>query len=256
MDVAGTRSSGLMFAVSLLLTVGAPPAMAQGSRTRLTDGAYTSAQADRGKITYSAKCAECHKADLAGVADRGPALSDDAFLINWESESLGRLFSKISETMPPRDLGSGPSDEDTVDLVSYILQINGYPAGSDELKPGRALDQIEIVRQSGRSLKQPTNFAVVQTIGCLTNGPGSAWTLTNASDPALTRDQRSTSAAQKAAAQPLGPNTFVLLSVAQFGPASYKGHKVEAKGLMYRSPDENLIDVTSLQTVASSCQPN
>ncbi len=248
-------ASGPILAVMSLMMVGAALAAAQDARTSLADGAYTAAQADRGKATYNAKCAGCHKADLSGVADKGPGLNGDTFLINWETDTLGRLFTKISETMPPRDLGSGPSDEDTVDLVAFILQGNGYPAGSKQLKPGRGLEQIEIVRLAGRTLSPPTNFAFVQTVGCLTHGPGTGWRLRAASDPVLTRDQPSTAAALKnAAAASSGPHTFVLLSVSALKPESYEGRKVEAKGLVYRSPEENLLDVTSLQPVASNCR--
>jgi cytochrome c5 len=241
----------------VFILAGVAAAAAQNSRMSLADGAYTAAQAGRGKITYDAKCAGCHKADLSGVADKGPTLSGDTFLINWETETLDRLFTKISETMPPRDLGSGPSDEDAVDLVAFILERNGYPAGSRQLKPGRGLNQIEVVRMPGRTLSPPTNFAFVQTVGCLTHGPGTGWTLKGASDPVLTRDQPATATALKnAAATSPGPHTFVLLSVAALKPESYDGRKVEAKGLVYRSPDENLLDVTSLQAVASGCQTN
>jgi cytochrome c5 len=231
--------------------------VAQGSRTSLTEGAYTSAQAARGKVVYTAKCAGCHKDDLSGILDKGPALSDDAFLINWESENVGLLFNKIIETMPPRDVGSGPSDEDTADLVSYILQVNGYPAGRAALTAGSGLDQLQIVRQAGRSLNPPTNFAVVRSVGCLSHGPGARWMLTAASEPIATRDRASSVAEVGAAAsQALGPHTFTLLSVSRMKLESYQGRKIEVKGLLYRSPDENLIDVTSLEAVAASCGSN
>ena len=251
--MAGARTSGPILTAACVMMVGV--AAAQDARTSLAEGAYTAAQADRGKVTYMAKCSGCHKADLSGVADKGPALNGDTFLINWETDVLSRLFAKISETMPPRDLGSGPSDEDTVDLVALILQGNGYPAGSRQLKPSSGLNQIEIVRMAGRTLSAPTNFAFVQTVGCLTHGPGASWRLSAASDPVLTRDQPSTDAAlKKAAAASPGPHSFALLSVTSLKPESFEGRKVEAKGLVYRSADENLLDVTSLQTVGSSCR--
>jgi hypothetical protein len=44
-----------------------------------------------------------------------------------------------------------------------------------------------------------------------------------------------------------------LISVVPFKPDSNNGHKVAAKGLLYRAAAENRLDVTSLQTVGSSC---
>ena len=160
--------------------------------------------------------------------------------------------------MPPRRIRVGRlSDEDTVDLVAFILERNGYPAGSRPLKPGSGLAQIEVVRMPGRTLKPPANFAFVQTVGCVTHGPGTSWSLKGANDPVLTRDEPATAATLKnAAATSPGPHTFVLLSVGSLKLESYEGRKVEAKGLVYRSPDENLLDVTSLQAVASGCQTN
>ena len=51
----------------------------------------------------------------------------------------------------------------------------------------------------------------------------------------------------------LGAQTFVLVSAAQFQPESHRGEKMEARGLLYREPAENRLNLTALQKVAASC---
>jgi hypothetical protein len=38
-----------------------------------------------------------------------------------------------------------------------------------------------------------------------------------------------------------------------FKAESHKGHKVEAKGLIYHAPSENRLNLLALQSVAGSC---
>ena len=57
----------------------------------------------------------------------------------------------------------------------------------------------------------------------------------------------------RAAERPPGPHTFQLVSVTPFKPESFKGQKVEAKGLMFRAPNRDRLNVSSIQPVASSC---
>jgi hypothetical protein len=45
---------------------------------------------------------------------------------------LGELFDKIKETMPRNDPGS-LSAQDAADVVSWLLQLNQFPAGQTEL---------------------------------------------------------------------------------------------------------------------------
>jgi hypothetical protein len=58
---------------------------------------------------------------------------------------------------------------------------------------------------------------------------------------------------KKAAASPLGSDQFLLVSVLPFKPNAYQGQKVSAKGLFYKDPSQNRLNVTSLQSVAPSC---
>jgi glucose/arabinose dehydrogenase len=90
---------------------------------------YTSDQAARGKAAYTQKCGSCHQADLSGLAQI-PALKGDAFLAMWGK--LGDLVDRIRTTMPPAARGTLSQDTD-FDIVAYMLQMNGLPAGPVDL---------------------------------------------------------------------------------------------------------------------------
>ncbi|HEY7441988.1 MAG TPA: cytochrome c [Vicinamibacterales bacterium] len=215
------------------------------------NGVYSAAQATRGKTTFETACIRCHGADLTGTT--APPLAGDKFLGNWETDSLNSLFVKIRDTMPP-NFGTILEPEAKLEILTYILQVNKFPAGVDDLKvDSEMLDAIQIVRTAGEAAAAP-NFALVQVVGCLSQGANNAWVLTNTSAPVVTKEQTSSAEALKRAeVQPLGADTFQLVSVAAFKPDLHKGHKVEAKGLLYRDPDDKRINLTSLQTVASGC---
>src|SRR5215468_9917336 len=145
------------------------------------DGVFTTAQADRGKAALLQNgCNGCHGAELGG--DRGPALKGDRFITAWENGSINRLFTKIRETMPPLN-AEQVSPEAKLDIVAYLLQVNGFPAGSTELALDTgSLDSVEIVRK-GADVSGVPNFALVQTLGCLAQGPNGRWLLTNSTTP-------------------------------------------------------------------------
>jgi mono/diheme cytochrome c family protein len=216
------------------------------------DGVYTSAQADRGKANFlSGRCGGCHQLDLSG--DRGPALKGDAFLSHWENGSLNVLFKKISETMPPNGANE-TTDEAKIDIVAFLLQSNGFPAGKSELRlEPEALDAIEIVRKGGATAAAP-NFALVQVVGCLTQNPDKAWMLTRTTEPVVTRqEQPNASGLKEAETKALGSQTFQLVSATSFKPEGHKGHKMEARGLLYKDSRDTMINLTSLQMVGSTC---
>jgi S-disulfanyl-L-cysteine oxidoreductase SoxD len=221
------------------------------ARKGIWDGIFTTAQADRGKAALSQNgCNGCHGAELAG--DRGPALKGDAFTTDWENGSVNRLFTKIRETMPPANAEQVPP-EVKLDIVAYLLQVNGFPSGTTVLKLND-LDSLQIVKR-GAEASGPPNFSLVQVIGCLTRAQNSKWILTNASDPVATKEEDSTPAALEAArSKPLGAQVLELVSVSPSLKAdSRKNQKVEVRGLLYRDPKYAEVNLTSLQTVASSC---
>ena len=222
------------------------------ARKTTFDGVFTEAQAERGKQNFlTGRCGGCHKLDLTG--DRGPTLKGDDFLAHWDNGSVATLFDKIRETMPPNSPNES-TDDAKIDIVAYLLQQNGFPAGKSELRAeGESLGIIDLVRK-GQSAATIPNFSLVQVVGCLTQGPNKAWTLTRTSDPALTREEEPTAAAIRTSqTKALGTQTFQLVSVVPFQPEGHVGHKMEARGLLYKDQNDARLNLTSLQMLATGC---
>jgi mono/diheme cytochrome c family protein len=219
---------------------------AQAPAPSIWDGVYSAAQAERGRSVYLNACIRCHGADLAGTT--APALTGDRFFATWGGDSISRLFEKIRDTMPP-NFSTTLDDSAKLDIVAFILQTNGYPAGRD-LRAGNALAAIQILRRGEQPKVQ--NFALVQAVGCLARGENNQWVLQRSSSPAATTESAPTEAALGAAASAaLGTGRFVLLSAAPFSPAASEGRKVEARGLIYQDAADSLLTLTSLKSVGA-----
>lgn len=96
---------------------------------------FTEEQADRGRDLFRAQCTECHYSS---------EFSDSQFKFKWSRRSAGNLYELIQTSMPETAPGS-LSPEEAVDVVSYILGMNGFEPGPTELVPDRAvLDAIEL----------------------------------------------------------------------------------------------------------------
>ena len=115
----------------------ATPALSQTSS--VWDGAYSSAQADRGAAKYRQECVMCHGPVLEGNGEAPPLVG--RFIPDWEGTRLSELFEKIQTTMPLFAPGS-LSASDTADLLAFILQANNFPAGARDLEPGDSLTHI------------------------------------------------------------------------------------------------------------------
>ncbi|MBA2076966.1 c-type cytochrome [Rhodanobacter sp. PCA2] len=91
---------------------------------------YTQAQADIGKAKFLENCSRCHGRDLGGMA--GPALKGANFASAASHFHVGDIFTIVSQNMPATQPGSLPKD-DYVEIMAFLLQENGYPAGSTAL---------------------------------------------------------------------------------------------------------------------------
>ena len=93
---------------------------------------YSAAQAGQGAIIFSQSCATCHGANLEGVA--GPALKGPVFKQMAQAQGLTAqsLLAVISQSMP-QDNPASLTPTQYAALAAYILQQNGYPAGSSDL---------------------------------------------------------------------------------------------------------------------------
>lgn len=112
-----------------------------GTETTVRDGVYNQEQAKRGRTAYDAKCAACHDGGTMG-----PELWGDPFLTQWENKYVGAFFSRIQTTMP-EDAPGSLSDNEVLDIVAYVLQTNGFPAGDKAIQSASALATMKFVRK-------------------------------------------------------------------------------------------------------------
>lgn len=218
------------------------------------DGVYAAAQAARGQDLYAERCSSCHGDFLDGDGANGRVvpLSGMEFADNWEAASLNDLFAKIAKTMPRTAAGTLTSAE-TLDLIAFLLQYNGFPAGTTALAETPELALVDIVGKDGpRPLRVG---AGVRTVGCLTPGAGDAWTLTRASALVRTKNPFASVGpdADRARGIALG-STTVRLTNAKLDPQQKPGTKVEVKGALSVMGAEQGITVMSLQVVGPSCE--
>jgi mono/diheme cytochrome c family protein len=237
-----------VFALRLLAVAAISSGVAVAQQTQtdgrtVWDGVYTPIQAAHGKTLYEASCVSCHR--------EGPR-KDDAFMRDWGGSDVEKIFSQIKRSMPPGAPAS-LSDSGYLDIVAYMLLINGFPAGPEDL----GVDAIRGIRIEGRNGPDAVpNFALVRVVGCLARrGDNAQWMLADAPEPVRTRNPAASTddELKSSEAAAAGEHTFQLLNVYP-SPDPYKGHTVEAKGFLIRDPAGDRINVTSLQTLAPLCR--
>lgn len=108
----------------------APPAPTAAAAPGDAPALYTQAQAAAGKQKFSDNCALCHGEDLKGLA--GPALTGPHFASPKENFHVGDIFTIVTHNMPATQPGSLPHG-DYVEIMAFLLQQNGYPAGGKAL---------------------------------------------------------------------------------------------------------------------------
>jgi mono/diheme cytochrome c family protein len=107
------------------------------------DGVYTADQAKRGADLFAKSCASCHGDQLEGEG-QAPPLTGSEFLGNWNKQVADDLFEIVKATMPADKPGS-LSRATNADIMSYIFQVNGFPAGKTELpSDAESLKRIRI----------------------------------------------------------------------------------------------------------------
>jgi mono/diheme cytochrome c family protein len=125
-----TRTHPWRFFIVCCTLLCARVALSVGAPAADSDGWYTADQAAHGHITFNSYCAECHRPDLKGAL--GPALIGAPFLATWLDKPLDDLFHFEHSKMPANNPGSVPDDK-MWNITAYILQKNGFPAGSTPL---------------------------------------------------------------------------------------------------------------------------
>ncbi len=98
-------------------------AQSNGAGEKPAAGSFSDDQVAKGENVFKATCASCHATgDFTG----------QTFKMNWFGRTLYDYFAGVKKTMPDDNPG-GLSDDEYVRVVSYILKLNGYPAGTDSL---------------------------------------------------------------------------------------------------------------------------
>jgi mono/diheme cytochrome c family protein len=108
---------------------------APGAAKSVLDGVYTEAQASSGKAAFTEICSACHSSSqFSGLVKL------------WAGRTVYDLFEQIRTTMPY----DGPgrlSREEYAAIIAYLINLNGYPAGTSALANDPALlKQIKIVK--------------------------------------------------------------------------------------------------------------
>ena len=101
---------------------------------------FTEVQADRGKTTFDEVCSECHtNSEFRGTS----------FQSNWGRRTVYSFYRTVRSTMPDDNPG-GLEEQVYLDVVSYILRINGHEAGSSELSTDSPMRQVRMGPASSR----------------------------------------------------------------------------------------------------------
>ena len=108
---------------------------------------YSEEQASRGRDLYAEHCASCHGMMLEGQSS--VPLSGATFQARWadEKHSVGDLFY-IVRTLMPYGQPATLSKREYIDIIAYVLMMNGYSAGTRALPLDPAvLDRMTIKPQ-------------------------------------------------------------------------------------------------------------
>jgi mono/diheme cytochrome c family protein len=194
---------------------------AQNAAMSVADGVFSEVQAVRGAAAYDQACGRCHRQDLSG-AD-GPALKEDRFNRNFAGKDLKTLYARIALTMPRGAPGS-LSEAAYLDILSYVLRENGFPAGTHELTPD-VLENVEVLPTRPKPLPPVSDFSYVEVVGCFVPGSDGEWVLANASAPVASEAPATPSTARIGVVSPtmLGDETYHLLDAMAYNPDSLMG---------------------------------
>ncbi len=87
------------------------------------DSVFTAEQADRGDQIFMRVCLDCHLPE---------EFSDAGYLYSWEGQLVADLIGYVQTNMPEDNPGSLRYAE-YLDVMAYILKLNGIPSGSRTL---------------------------------------------------------------------------------------------------------------------------
>jgi hypothetical protein len=136
--------------VASVVGAGALAQEPNGDRSVMS-GVFTAEQVGKGRAGHRAFCLSCHGAE---------AYTGEPFETMWIGRSVFDFFDALRTTMPNDEPGKLTTEE-YVDVIAYILNLNGYPPGSQAL----SYDENELRRIKIDSL--PPRAAPIDTSGRL-----------------------------------------------------------------------------------------
>lgn len=119
------------------LAIGVAPRVLHGQEAQkksVNQPVYSEAQATRGQSVFDGTCSACH--------DPSRFIGPE-FIDVWAGQPLSALYETVSTTMPEDNPG-GMEQEQYVDVVTYLLKLNGYPAGPTDIKDPAEMKAITI----------------------------------------------------------------------------------------------------------------
>ena len=144
---AGFVAAAMVAAASAGMWIGQVAPLGAQGKTSVWDGAYSEAQAARGKDEYEYNCGNCHIHDLSGDSIKDvPPLATNDFLGKWYGKSVKELLDYITQNMPQDSRGSLGA-KTYADVTAYILKTNMFPAGAQPLADSPALASTVIERE-------------------------------------------------------------------------------------------------------------
>jgi hypothetical protein len=159
----------MIYGTALLLGL-APGLLVLAAQQPASTGVLTSAQAEAGRIAYERTCGQCHTTTLMGrkgdpderpplsslspsyqkfIGPRGfvAPLAGKVFLDRWGGKTAAQLIARFQETVDdPYFKFENMTDETTVDITAYVLQINGAKTGSQPLTRSTSMIVDSITR--------------------------------------------------------------------------------------------------------------
>ncbi|NNF27616.1 MAG: cytochrome c [Gemmatimonadetes bacterium] len=109
-------------------------AAAEPEPAALPAGLYTSDQASRGADIFQDVCSECHTTN---------EFRGRIFQADWGRRSVYSFYRTVRSTMPDDNPG-GLSEQVYLDVIAYILDMNGHPTGPGELSAESPMREFRI----------------------------------------------------------------------------------------------------------------
>ena len=119
------------FRLALFVFLLLPHSAARAEPLSLVSGIYSEAQAESGADLYNTYCAHCHLPSFYANVD-----------VTWNDMSVLDFYYKVSGSMPadnPRAL----SQAQYLNLVAWVLAINGYPSGNTSMSLDNKLGMMK-----------------------------------------------------------------------------------------------------------------